>query len=98
MKSSIILVDVLIYGLAVAKYMMIFSSFGLPEKMLILIKKTKNDWLRMLFARVGMFFDCPICLSVLSATVAVIANSLNHIINLILAISILGLFIKKKLG
>lgn len=91
------IVDFIVLGLATVKYMMIFSSLDLPVKMLNLIKKTKSDWLRLLFAKAGMFFDCPICLSVISAGLALLVNSLKPIINILLAISVLGLFLKKQM-
>lgn len=91
------ILNFVVMGLATVKYMMIFSSFELPEKMLHMIKKTKSNFLRLLLAKAGMFFDCPICLSVISAILAILVNSLKPIINVLLGISVLGLFLKKKM-
>ena len=90
------LAELAIMGLAAVKLIMIISSFDIPIKVLGIIKKTKSNWLKMFLAKAGMFFDCPICLSVVSAIITVFINYLNPIINLILAVSVLGLFIKKK--
>lgn len=90
-------VELLIYGLAVTRYIVFFQSLKIPERTLDIVKKTESDWLRILLAKAGMFFDCPLCLSLLSAIVAILINNLNHTINLLVAISVLGLFFKKKL-
>ena len=92
MKNN--LVELLIYGLAVTRYMMFFQSLKLPERALDLVQKTESDWLRILLAKAGMFFDCPVCLSLVGALVAILVNNLNHTINLLVAISVLGLFLK----
>lgn len=95
MKNN--LVDLIIYGLAVTRYMMFFQSLKIPERTLDIVKETENDWLRILLAKAGMFFDCPVCLSLLGALVAILVNSLNHTINLLVAISVLGLFLKNQM-
>ena len=96
MNSSLSIAEIIVFGLATVKYMMILESFKIPERTLGIIKKTENDWLRLILAKTGMFFDCPICVSVFSAMLTIVANSLNQTINLLLAISVLGLFLKKK--
>ena len=90
------LVDIVIYGLATTKFMMIYRSFGIAEWSLLNIKKTDNDWLRIFLTKIGMFFDCPVCLSVLAGITVILVDSLNHTINVLFAISVIGLLIKKK--
>ena len=90
------LVDLIIFGLATTKTIMIFQYFELPLKILGVIKKTKNDWLKIVLSKVGMFLDCPVCLSVVSAIAVLLLDMLQPIINIILAISVFGLLIKKK--
>ena len=91
------LVNFLILGLATARLTMTLLSFELPAKLLNIVKETKSDCLRIILAKTGMFLDCTACLSLLAGAIVLVANSLNHIINVLLAISALGLFIKRKL-
>ena len=88
---------IIVLGLATVKYMMILESLKIPERTYELIKKTENDWLRLVLAKAGMFFDCPVCISIVAGTIGIVANSLSPIINLLLAISVLGFFLKKAM-
>jgi len=95
--SNITLVDFIVLGFATARVMILLQRLELPAKLLGSIKKTKSDCLRIILAKTGMFLDCTACLSLLAGAIVLVANSLNHIINVLLAISALGLFIKRKL-
>jgi len=93
---NIKIIDLIVFSFACVRYIMILESLKLPEKILGIIKKTESDWLRMFLAKAGMFFDCPACNALIASGLVLVANSLNHTINVFMAISVLGLFLKKK--
>lgn len=97
MKSSLELSNIIVLVFATVRYMMILDSLKIPERVLVPIKKTESDWLKMFLAKAGMFFDCPVCSSLVAGLIAVLVNSLNHTLNLIVALSALGFLAKKYL-
>jgi len=89
--------DFIILSFAVVKYIMIIQSLDLPSKILIVLKKTENSWLRLVMAKAGMTIDCTVCLSVVGGIIAVAINALGlNFINMIMATSVLGLILKRK--
>lgn len=92
------LARMILMSFSVVKFMMIIGSLNIPILCLNLIKKTDNDKERIVLAKIGMFFDCPVCISVVAAVlVASLEISGLGFINLILGLSVIGVIINKKL-
>ncbi len=91
------LVDLIVNALSVVKFMMIIQSFKIPLRALELINKTDSDRERMLLSRIGMFFDCPVCVSVIASVLVLCLYTFGlQFINLILGLSIIGVIINKR--
>jgi len=83
---------------AVVKFMMIFMSLEIPLWCMNKIKETESDKERMFLAKMGMFFDCPVCTSMFSAVIVFVLDIVGlGFVNLILGLSVIGVIINKRL-
>jgi hypothetical protein len=100
MLKNITLTDInitllLIYSFATAKIILMIRALKLPEAMLSIGSQTENNFIRIILAQIGLFFDCPLCLSLPAAFIVLVLLKYDWIV-LCLALSVIGLIIKKK--
>ena len=90
-------VRLVLCSFAVAKLMMAISSLEIPSQALELIKKSDIDRERMILARTGMFFDCPVCVSIVASILVFLIEIIGlGFINSVLGLSLIGVIINKR--